>query len=208
MPPNKVACHRILLSWITANQIQRPTNYDGQTPWEFAQFQIISDMSNWDDQQKAAFLATSLKGTALNVLGNSPREKRQNCNALVDALASRFGTAQRLELSRVRFKNRIKQREEPFQRWPKTLSGRVGYRIRMHRQPSKMSLHETNLSMRYQMMKCGYVKQERPSTLQKALEIALELESFQIASRQRYLVIRNVRIGGRKARLPARPRCR
>ena len=29
------------------------------------------------------------------------------------------------------------------------------------------------------------LKQERPSTLQKALEIALELESFQIASRQR-----------------------
>ena len=69
-------------------------------------------MNSWGDQQKAAFLATSLKGTALNVLGNLPREKRQNYGALVDALASRFGTAHRTELSRVRFKNRIKQREE------------------------------------------------------------------------------------------------
>ena len=46
------------------------------------------------------------------------------------------------------------------------------------------------------------LKQERPSTLQKALEIALELESFQIASRQRYRVIRNVRIEGEKQGYP------
>ena len=46
------------------------------------------------------------------------------------------------------------------------------------------------------------MKQERPSTLQKALEIALELESFQIASRQRYLVIRNVRMGGERQGCP------
>ena len=69
-------------------------------------------MNNWDDQQKAAFLATGLKGTALSVLGHLPQEKRQNYNALVDALASRFGTAHRTELSSVPFKNRIKQREE------------------------------------------------------------------------------------------------
>ena len=73
----------------------------------------------------------------------------------------------------------------------------------MHRQPSKMSLHETNLSMRYQMMKLRLrLKQERPSTLQKALEIALELDSFQIASRQRYRVIRNVRTGGERQGCP------
>ena len=49
------------------------------------------------------------------------------------------------------------------------------------------------------------LKQERPSTLQKALEIALDLKSFQIASRQRYRVIRNVRMGGeRQGCLPGR----
>ena len=43
------------------------------------------------------------------------------------------------------------------------------------------------------------LKQERPSTLRKALEIALELESFQIAS----TVLGNSKCenGGRKARL-------
>ena len=51
------------------------------------------------------------------------------------------------------------------------------------------------------------LKQERPSTLQKALEIALELDSFQIASRQRYRVIRNVRTGekGKVVRQAALP---
>ena len=62
---------------------------------------FISEMNIWDDQQKAACLATSLNGTALNVLGNLPREKRQNYNALVDALASRLGTAHRTELGEI-----------------------------------------------------------------------------------------------------------
>ena len=77
-----------------------------------AQFNIIADMNAWNDQEKAAFLASSLTGTALNVLSNLPPERRHNFESLVKALDSRYGNAHRTELARARFKNRIKQKDE------------------------------------------------------------------------------------------------
>ena len=38
------------------------------------------------------YLATSLKGPALNVLGNLPLERQQDYHALVAGLESRFGS--------------------------------------------------------------------------------------------------------------------
>ena len=79
-----------------------------------AQFEIISEINQWDAQQKAAYLATGLRGDALNILANLTPAKRQDYETLVNALAGRFGSTHRTELSRVRFKNRTKQREESF----------------------------------------------------------------------------------------------
>lgn len=94
--------------------VQKPTLYDGKMPWEsyFAQFSIIAEINGGHEQQKAAFLASSLTGTVLNVLGNLPSEKRQEFKSLVAALDSRYGTAHRTDLERARFKNRVKQKEE------------------------------------------------------------------------------------------------
>ena len=60
---------------------------------------------------KAAFLATSLKRTALQVLANLAIDRRQNFRSLVAALDSRFGTSHRTEISKVKFKNRVRQRD-------------------------------------------------------------------------------------------------
>jgi hypothetical protein len=96
------------------NLVRKPNLYDGQTSWEayYAQFCIIAEMNGWDDMEKAAFLATSLKGTALQVLANLSNDRRQDYRTLVTALASRFGTSHRTEISKVKFKNRVRQRDE------------------------------------------------------------------------------------------------
>ncbi|CAB4046197.1 Hypothetical predicted protein, partial [Paramuricea clavata] len=43
--------------------IQKPSIFDGRTPWEayHTQFEIVADINNWNNDEKAAFLATSLK---------------------------------------------------------------------------------------------------------------------------------------------------
>lgn len=45
--------------------MQRPVNAEGKSSWEayYAQFKIISQMNHWSEEQKALFLAASLKGT-------------------------------------------------------------------------------------------------------------------------------------------------
>ena len=68
--------------------VQKPKPYDGTTTWDayFAQFQIIGQVNNWNDGEKAAFLASSLKGQALTVLGSLRQEDRYNFELLVNAL--------------------------------------------------------------------------------------------------------------------------
>ena len=72
--------------------LQKPTTFDDSTLWEsyHAQFEIVANINNWNDFQKAAYLATSLKGPALAVLGNLAPEDRQNLDVLLLALKNRF----------------------------------------------------------------------------------------------------------------------
>ena len=46
-------------------------------------------MNQWNDEQKGYYLATSLKGSALSLLGNFPSDTRQGYKELVADLARR-----------------------------------------------------------------------------------------------------------------------
>ena len=69
-------------------------------------------MNGWNDEDKAAFLATSLQGKATLVLSNLSEEDRRNYNQLVAALTSRFGVPHQSELARAKLKNRVKTKDE------------------------------------------------------------------------------------------------
>lgn len=165
--------------------VQKPTSFDASTVWEayYAQFEIVSKLNNWNDYQKAAYLATSLKVPALAVLGNLAPENRQNLEVLVSALGNRFGSSHQTDLSRVRFKNRVKQRDESLPEMSEDIErlSRLAYpdapptlRDVLARDQFMDALPDEDIRLR--------IKQERPQTLRKALEMALELESFQPAS--------------------------
>lgn len=177
--------------------LQKPTTFDGSTLWEsyYAQFEIVADINNWNDFQKAAYLATSLKGPALAVLGNLAPEDRQNLDVLLLALKNRFGSSHQTELSRMKFKNRVKQKDESLPEMAEDIERlcRLAYpdapptlRDVLARDQFIDALPDEDTRLR--------IKQERPRTLQKALEAALELESFQIAARQRVKVSRETEL--------------
>ena len=69
-------------------------------------------MNQWNDEQKANYLATSLKMSALTVLVNLAAETRQDYRALVAVIQSRLGAAHQQELHRTKFKSRLRRREE------------------------------------------------------------------------------------------------
>ena len=115
----------------TARPGQRPGTYSGDSLWEsyYAQFEITAELNGWNEQQKAAYLATSLTGQALNVLGNLPADRRQNYKELVAALETRYSSTHRTELARVRFKHRVKQKDESWAAMVEDLErlGRLAY---------------------------------------------------------------------------------
>ena len=47
----------------TSRPVQRPGKYSSDSRWEsyHAQFEITAELSGWNEQQKAAYLATSLR---------------------------------------------------------------------------------------------------------------------------------------------------
>ena len=168
--------------------VQRPVAYSGESIWEsyIAQFEITAQLNGWNYAQMAAYLATSLKGPALNVLGNLPPERRQDYHALVAALESRFGSTHRTELSRVKFKHRVRQKDESLAALAEELErlGRLSYPDASQELQDVLSRDQFVDALPDEDMRLR-IKQERPESLQKALELALELESFQIASKQR-----------------------
>lgn len=52
--------------------IQKPPAFDGKSLWEpyITQFEIGAGMNQWNNEQKENYLVTSLKWSALTVLGN------------------------------------------------------------------------------------------------------------------------------------------
>ena len=94
--PADVTPTPIYRSSLGGHNRQRPPKFDDKTTWEShqAQFEMVAELNDWNE--KAAFLATSLEGSAANVLGGMDSTKRHSYCSLVTALETRFvATGQR-----------------------------------------------------------------------------------------------------------------
>lgn len=98
----------------TEKPVIRPSKYDGTVSWEDyeIQFELISELNNWKDDQKAMFLAASLSGNAQSVLADIDKTKRKDYKSICEAFNRRFGTENRTELFRVQLKNILKRKEQ------------------------------------------------------------------------------------------------
>ena len=175
--------------------VQKPPSFDGKSQWEpyIAQFEIVAGMNQWNDEQKGNYLATSLKGSALSLLGNLPSDTSQDYKALVTALESRFGSAHQQELHRSKFKSRLRRRDESLQELAENLE-----RLAMLAYPSAPE-EMKDLLAKEQLIDAILdgdtrlrLKQSRPHSLRAALTLAMELESYRLASRQRDFQVRGV----------------
>ena len=63
-PGPQIPHSRAGVDYATGNKPKQVAGYDGKSSWSdyLAQFEIASKMNNWDSQQKAMELATSLVG--------------------------------------------------------------------------------------------------------------------------------------------------
>ena len=194
--------------------IQKPPSFDGKSQWEpyIAQFEIVAGMNQWNDEQKGNYLATSLKGSALSLLGNLPSDTRQDYKELVAALESRFGSAHQQELHRSKFKSRLRRRDESLQELAEDLErlARLAYPLvpeEMKDLLAKEQFIDAILDGDTRLR----LKQSRPQSLRAALTLAMELESYRLASRQREFQARGVNcdtVEGTSTEKPDRDECR
>ena len=168
--------------------VQRPTIFEGRSSWEayMTQFEIVAEINQWDDPDKAAFLATSLRGPALTVLSNLPSESRIHYPSLVAALESRFGNKRQTEVHRMKLRNRARRRDETLPELADDIERLA--RLAYPEAPVEVletltkdqfidALNDDETRLR--------VAPARPTSLRAALGTALEIESFSLAARRR-----------------------
>ncbi|CAG2246143.1 unnamed protein product [Mytilus edulis] len=165
-----------------------PSKYDGSVPWEDykIQFEMISELNCWTDNQKAMFLATSLSGNAQSVLADIDPIKRKDYQSICAALTSRFGTENRTELFRVQLKNIRKRRDQELPELAQHIKrlSRKAYPKAQQELQEMLSrdhfidaLDDADTRLR--------IHQAHPKTLDDAVKLAVELEAFYIADKQR-----------------------
>ena len=81
-----------------STNMQCPPQFDGNSIWKVYRTQL-AELNGWTEQQKATYLAISLRGSALTVLTNLPEEQRREYTALSAALQNNFGTTHQAELN-------------------------------------------------------------------------------------------------------------
>ncbi len=181
----------------TFRKVQRPGSYDGRTSWDayFTQFTMLAQLNHWTAEERATYLAISLKGPALTVLGNMAKEDLYSYDALVAALETRFGTAHQAELHRARLKTRARRRDEDLPELAEDVECLA-----------RLAYPEVNRPMLEVLAKDHFIdalpdedtrlkiRQSRPKTLGEALRVALELDSYQQASRQRPRTVRETKL--------------
>ena len=170
----------------------RPSVYDGKSSWEayLTQFKLLSELNHWTEQQKATYLAISLRGPALTVLMNLLEEQRGDFTALATALKNRFGNNHQAELNRAHLRSRTKKRDESLPELAEDVERltRLAYPEAAETMIVVLAKDQFIDALPDEDM-CLRIRQSRPPTLQQALETALELESYSMASKRAKPVI-------------------
>lgn len=166
----------------------KPATFDGTGSWldYQAHFVACSSINRWTDLQKGLYLAASLRGQAQTVLGNMPKGQPSDYEKLTEALAARFAPANQTELYRAMLKERqLKSSEtilelgEGIKRLTHLAYPTVPSDVSEMIAKDQFIDALTDFDMRLR------IKQSRPRTLNEAIGLAVEIEAFCRAEKDR-----------------------
>ena len=179
----------------------KPPTYDGTCSWldYHAQFELVGELNGWNEDVKAMYLASGLRGDARALLGDLDQNARRNYALLVDALNRRFGAENKAELNKTLLKSRRRKKGETL---PELAQGirrlvRNAYPDASYQMMDSLAKDQfmdalDNPDLRWKIF------QTRTKSLDEALEIAIECEAFQTAEMQRpnfHNHVRNIETG-------------
>lgn len=159
--------------------------YSGKADWEafHAQFELLARAANWSGDAKALQLAMCLTDEALSCLLQLSPAEREDYGALVGALQRRFGQFNQPGVLRAELTNRRRQPGEPL----RVLANDIETLAR--RAYAHMPIIVQNELARDQFIRALSPRELRvqtqlahPSSLQEALELAVEREAVGAAA--------------------------
>ena len=91
--------------------LMKPATYDGKSSWldYKSHFEACATLGHWSEEDKAMYLAVSLRGQAQSVLGDLAAGVPKKYGELITALNERFSPPNQMELPRTQLRER-KQR--------------------------------------------------------------------------------------------------
>ncbi len=166
----------------------KPPLYDGTTSWTdyLVQFDLVAELNGWDQGSMAMYLATSLRGAAQSVLGDLDEFGRRDYRTLVTSLNQRFGPQNQTQMFRALLRNRVRQPNETLPE----LAHEIKRLVKLAYPTGQYGILE-DLAMNHfiealpETESRWHIQQSRPQTLDEAVRVAVELEAFHMAEKQR-----------------------
>ena len=177
-----------------ANQAPRrpnivPDRYNGKVPWNeyHGHFESCRLVNRWDDVQAAEYLAASLQGDAVRILGEGALQGRKLAyKDLIELLSRRFGPGQQAENFLVELRHRRQKPKETLQELCQAIRELAAKAYPEIPAKARERLEKNHFvdAVSDQLVREG-VFRARPTNLSEALQAALETENFHLVEAQR-----------------------
>ena len=168
--------------------VKNPADYDGtQLLRDYLKhFERCSVVNGWNKEDAAVFLAASLRGQVKKVLNGMSDSDCRNYAKIVDKLKLRFGVEKQRELHQARLHNRCQQEIESVQ----ALSADI-------RSMSTFAYQDLSPGTKERFAVQHFIdtskdrddrlrlRRDKPRTMDEALSLACELETFRLSDRDR-----------------------
>ena len=166
----------------------KPATFDGSSSWidYKSHFDMCAELNGWTHDQKGLYLGVSLRGLAQGVLGNLPTKDQKDFETLCNTLGERFSPESQTELYRAQLKEREWKHGENLGEFSQRIL-RLTTLAYPRADPTlinvlAMGFFIDSISDAEMRLK---IQQTRPKDLNEAVKVAVELEAFDRAERQR-----------------------
>ena len=174
-----------------------PPTYDGKGAWldYKVQFETVATLQAWSQGEMAAHLVASLRGPAQGILGDMEGWQIGDYYSLVQTLERRFGSTDQTELYRTQMRARERKKGESLPEMAQA-----------YRRLTKQAYPEMGWEFRDSLAKEHFIDalesadtrwkvfQSRPANLDQACQLAVQLEAYKIADRQRPKVVKTATV--------------
>ena len=176
----------------------KPWTYDGTEDLNeyLTHFNIVAKLNGWDHKLRSLYLASSLTGGARALLNDLDSDKQEDYDSLVEALKSRYGTANRAEVFKTQLQTRSRQKNESIQELAQAILklAKKAYPTANSEMIEVLALDHFIDALPQPDLRLR-VREMRPKNIMEAEKTAVTLEAFRLADKQREKNLRVIEAG-------------